>query len=346
MSGKNDLQDQPKVPPEALLLQMSIGQTVSQLIYVAAKLGIADQLKDGPMSIDGLAECVKAHTRSLYRVMRALSSLGIFAEIEHGLFQLTPLADPLRTENPSSLRAWTIMVGELWHRHAWDEILYSVKTGKSAFEHVFGMGTFDYFTRNPEDGAVFNEAMRNLTEGVSSAILAAYDFSKIKKIVDVGGGKGSLLTAILKENLEMQGILYDLPQVVEEARVAIENEGVSNRCELVPGDFFESIPSGGDAYIMKYIIHDWGDDKAMTILQNCRRSMSTRGKLLLAESVIPPGNAPHIGKFADILMLIMEGGFERTEGEFQCLLEASGFKLTNIIETQSPLSVIEAAPVE
>jgi hypothetical protein len=278
-------------------------------------------------------------------VLRALASQGIFAEIEHGRFELTPLAIPLQTGVPGSMRAWAILTGEEWHWKPWGEILYCVRTGKPAFDHVFNMGTFEYFARNPEAGAVFNEAMTNLLAARLDPVVSAYDFSGMAKIVDVGGGQGSLLTSILKAHPQMRGVLFDLPDVIEDARSLVDEEGISGRCELVSGDFFQSVPVGGEAYILKHIIHDWDNDDAIAILKNCRRAMASSSRLLIVESVIPPGDDPHQGKLGDILMMVVEGGLERTAAEFSQLFNASGFKLTRVISTDSPLSVVEGTPV-
>ncbi len=330
------------MPPEAMLLQMSIGQTISQLIYVAAKLGIADQLADGPLAVTQLADQLAVDTQAPYRIMRALASIGIFTEINRQQFALTALAEPLQTSHPASIRAWAILVGEPWHRRAWNEILYSVTTGKPAFDHVFGMGTCEYFTQNQEAATVFYDAMTGLTGGQTTAITAAYDFSGYKTIVDIGGGTGALLTAILQTCPDAYGVLFDLPPVIVTAQPMLGNTEIAQRCKLISGDFFDAITTGGDLYLMKYILHDWDDNKAGLILQNCRKAMPTHAKLLIAETVIPLGNTPHSGKFADILMLILEGGLERTADEFQMLLTNSGFKLTRVIETESALSLVEA----
>ena len=347
MSQPNNLNQPHSMPLPETLLQMLSGMWVSQSIYVAAKLGIADLLKQGAKTSEQLANDTDVDAQSLYRVLRALSSIGIFAEGENRLFELTPLATYLQSDSPSSMRAIAIMFGsEDWRWQTWGNILYSVKTGKSAFEHTKGIPIFNYFSQNPEAAEIFNASMTSFSTIHNAAIAASYDFSSIKTLVDVGGGHGGFLSAILKANPMMKGILYDLPPVIEGARQHLEVAGLQERCLEIQGNFFESVPSGGDAYMLKNIIHDWNDESAIAILKNCHRAMPDNGKLLLVETVIPSGNEPSVGKFVDIEMLLMtSGGRERTEAEFQNLFRAAGFKLTSITPTQSPLSVIEGVRV-
>ncbi|HBB35073.1 MAG TPA: methyltransferase [Cyanobacteria bacterium UBA8803] len=329
------------------LLQLICGKWVSQAIYVAAKLGIADLLKEGAKSSEELANSTGVDSQSLYRVLRALASMGIFAEGENRQFELTPLAEYLQTDRPSSLRAIAIMFGsEEWHWQPWGEILYSVKTGKPAFDQVMGMPVFEYLSQNPEAAKVFDQAMMGFTATFSAAIAQDYDFSSISHIVDVGGGQGGFLAGILKANPHLKGTLYDLPPVIEGAKQYLKTTELGERCQVAAGNFFESVPSNADAYILKSIIHDWDDERAIAILKNCHSAITEQGKLLLVEMVLPPGNEPFPGKFLDLEMLVMStGGRERTEPEFRDLLAAAGFQLTNIIPTRSPLSVIEGVPI-
>ena len=329
------------IPPPVAMLQLISGFWISRAIYIAAKLGIADLLRDGPRTAAELAAATGAHASSLYRVLRALASVGVFTEDEKRGFALTPLSETLRTDAPGSLRAFaTVELGEE-HYPAWGELLHSVKTGKIAFDRAFGMPVWEFFEQNPENAKTFNDAMTGMTLAVNGAVLSGYDFSPIGKIVDVGGGHGSLIASILKANPQMKGVLFDAPSVAEGARSRIEVAGIADRCEVVPGDFFQSLPGGGDAYILKWIIHDWDDDRSITILRNCHSAMTEAGKLLLVEAVVPRGSEPHFSKFIDLNMLVMTGGRERTENEYRMLLEASGFKLTRTIPTESPMSVIE-----
>jgi O-methyltransferase domain/Dimerisation domain len=332
--------------PQVAMMPMIFGFMVSQAIHVAAKLGIADLLKDEPKGYAELACATATHAPSLYRVLRALASAGVFAETEPGVFGLTPLGETLRSDVPGSMRAMSVFMGEQCNWQAWGDILHSVKTGESAFEHVFGMGFFQHLERHPEAARVFSEAMTSNSEPFDAAVTAGYDFSGISRIIDLGGGHGSLISSILKAYPNMKGILFDAPHVSEGARSRLKAEGVSERCEVIAGDFLESIPGGADAYMMKHIIHDWDDANAVAILKNCRRAMPEgAGKLLLIEEVLPCDNTPALAKLIDLEMLLMPGGRERTEAEYRTLFEAAGFRLTSVTPTQSPLSVIEGVPV-
>jgi hypothetical protein len=333
------------MPPQKVILQMATGYWVSQALYVAAKLGIADLLKSGSKSCSELASSAGVHAQLLYRVMRALASVGVFAEKEQGCFTLTPLAACLQSDIPGSMRALVIMCGKE-HYQAFGDILYSLRTGESAFEHLYGMPLFQYYAQNPEAGKIFDEAMTSHTSVENADITASYDFSGFHKLVDVGGGHGNLIASILKANPKMQGMLFDLPYVIEGAKNLLEAEQVSQRCELVAGDFFESVPGGGDAYLLKRIIHSWDEKSAIAILKNCHRAMVENGKLLVVEEVIPPGNEPCFGKFMDLMMMVMfPGARERTESEYRALFKASGFQLTKIVPTRGDVSLIEGIRV-
>ena len=330
------------IPPTTSLLQKVTGTWVAQAISVVAKLGTADVLADGPKGADQLAEAAHVHAPSLYRVLRTLASVGIFAEGNDGRFRLTPLAEPLRSDAPGSLRSFAIMLGEEWHWRPWGHLLHSVTTGQPAFEHAYGTEFFDYLAGQPEAAAIFDAAMTSRSNQDNDAVPAAYDFSGIRTVVDVGGGRGSFLASILRANPEMRGILFDQPHVLAGARQLVETAGLGGRCDLVAGDFFESVVDGGDAYILKKVIHDWDDDRAVQILERCREAMPADGRLLLVETVIPPGNDPSFGKLLDLHMLVWTGGKERTEAEYRVLLATAGFGLTRIVPTGSPVSVIEA----
>lgn len=257
------------VPPPEATLQLISGFWIARAIYIAAKLGIADHLHDRPKSAAELAAATGTHAPSLYRVLRALASVGVFAQGDDNRFRLTPLSETLRTDVPGSLRAFTIVELGEEHHPAWGDLLHSVKTGEIAFDHAFGMPIWEYFARHPENAKTFDDAMTGMTLAVNDAVLSSYDFSSIGKIVDVGGGHGSLIASILKSNPRMRGILFDVPAVIEGARARLAAEGIADRCEFIAGDFFESVPGGGDAYILKWIIHDWDDERALTILRNC-----------------------------------------------------------------------------
>lgn len=323
------------------MLNLITSYRVTQTIHVAAKLGIADLLKDGPKRSQELADDTATNASALYRLLRALASIGVFQEVEHDLFELTSLGESLRSDVPGSMRAWAIMVGGEHHWQPWGHLLHSVQTGKPAFDHVFGMGPFEYYNQKPAAGQIFQEALGGLTQIVNAQILASYDFSSIQKLVDIGGGQGSLLSGILQANPEMLGVLFDQKSVIDQAAALLFDKGVYSRCELVAGDFFASVSKGGDAYILKHIIHDWDDESSVKILKNCHEAMSEDGKLLVVEMVVPSGNTPFYGKFLDIEMLVGYSGKERTADEYQNLLAKAGFKLTQIFTTQALVSVIE-----
>jgi hypothetical protein len=327
------------------LLQMITSVWLTQSIHVAAKLGIADLLKEGAKSCDELAKLTDADARHLYRVLSALSSVGIFAEGENQQFQLTPLAESLQTDVPDSMRAFAIFFGESWHMQVWGDLFNSVKTGKNAFQNVYGMEISPYLRQHPEKAQILNEAMTSFTLSSISTVLDSYDFSSIHQIVDIGGGHGILIAEILKANPKMKGILSDLPSVVEGARYLLNAQGVAERCEIVGGNFFESVPNGGDAYILKGVIHNWDNEHVLSILKNCHQAMAENGKLLILEKVIPPANQPSLSKLLDLEMLLMGGGCERTETEYQKLLAAAGFMLTKVVNTQSSVDIIEAIKV-
>jgi O-methyltransferase domain/Dimerisation domain len=323
------------------MMQMLLGPWVAQSIYAAAKLGLADLLAERPHSCDELATLTHTHSRSLYRLLRGLASLGIFAETETGDFTLGLMGSYLQTDTPGSLRAMAIMLGEE-HYQAWGHILHSIGTGESAFEQLYGVSIFDYYAKHPEPAKIFDRAMTGFSSAENDLVVASYDFSDLNQIVDVGGGQGSLLYAILTANPHLTGILFDVPTAIEGAKSTIEAKRLAQRCQWVGGNFFESVPAGGDAYVLKHIVHDWDDDRAIAILQQCRDAMSEGGKVLVIEQVIPPGNKPFMGKFLDLNMLVMcPGGCERTEAEYRSLFKRAGFELTRIIPTLSDTSIVE-----
>ena len=330
--------------PPATLLQMMTGYWVSQALYVAAKLGIADLLADGPVDCEDLAAATGTHAPSLQRVLRALASVGVFTEVSPGSFALTPLAELLRTETPGSMRALAIMYAEEQYR-AWGGLLHSVRTGEMAFDHQFGMGYFEYLAQHPEADRVFNEAMTGWTHQLVGAVMDTYDFSPFKTIVDVGAGYGALLTAILRSNPGTRGVLFEQPHVVASAEEQLVAAGVADRCTFVGGDFFAAVPTGGDAYVLSQILHDWDDERCVAILGQCRRVMPDHGKLLVVELVLPEGDEPFLGKWLDLHMLVLLGSRERTAAEYDTLFRAAGFKLARVVPTPPGPSVVEAVPV-
>jgi len=328
-------------PPDEALMRMLFAPLGAQAIYVAAKLGVADLLSDGPKNITDLALKTSSDESSLYRVLRALASLGVFAEKPNRVFELTPSANLLRSDIKGSLRKIATFMGEDWHWSVWGQTLYSVRTGKPAWAHVHGKEVFPYLSENKQAAKLFDEAMNSNTSLAIEALLKAYDFSQFGILVEVAGGYGRLLAAVLAQAPELKGILFDQPYVIENAGDHLKDSEVVSRIELQSGDFFVSVPRGGDAYLMKHIIHDWDDERALSILTNVKRAMNRGAKLLLIELVINGDNTPDLGKFVDLEMLVSPGGKERTAEEYAELFARAGFKLTRIIPTESPYSVIE-----
>lgn len=335
----------PDIPNLAARLRdLTCGYWVSQCIATAARLGIADILKSGTKSVDELAATTQTQPRALYRLLRALASFGIFAESSERCFTLTPMAELLQT-SPQSLRGWAILMAQEEFHRAWDELLYSLRTGKPAFNHVFGKSYWEHLSGNPEAALTFNEGLTAYTSQVAQAVVSAYDFSSLPNIVDVGAGHGTLMAAILTASPQVVGTLFDLPHAAEGARKSLEASSLTGRCQFVAGNFFESVPEGGDAYLLSHVIHDWSDDRALTILRNCHRVMHSGARLFLIEALIPLGNLPFFGKLLDVHMLVAhDEGADRTEVEYRSLLERSGFRLLRVIPTSSGVSLIEATP--
>jgi hypothetical protein len=327
-------------PPAAVLTQMAFAALLTQALYVAAKLGIADLLAGGPRPVAELAAETETHERSLYRVLRSLAGAGVFAEVAPRTFGLTPLAGPLRADAPGSVRNGMIFMGEPWHFNVWSNMMHSVRTGKTAWGRTHGAEVFEYFAANPGHAEIFNGAMTDMSVGTAPVVVEAYDFSPFGTLADIAGGHGYLLAQILKANPNLSGILFDVPPVIEGAAAMLEREGVSERVERVAGDFFASVPRA-DAYIMKHIIHDWDDERAGLILRNINEAMGPAGRVLIVETIVPEGNEPHYSKLLDLEMLTSPGGVERTAEEYAALLAAAGLKLSRILPTPSPFSIVE-----
>ncbi len=332
-------------PPGEVLAQLIFGKGATMALSVAAKLRIADKLAAGAKSADQLARETDTHGPTLYRVLRALAGFGVFSESADGKFSLTPMGELLRSGVPGSMRGMADFCGSEWTWQAWGELLYSVRTGKTAFDHAFGKPCFDYLAEHKDESEVFNEAMTGFSSMVAPAVVEAYDFSKFGTIVDIGGGHGQLLTSILKANPWVKGVLFDAPHVASGAEKTIREAGVSDRCRTEGGDFFKAVAAGGDAYLMMHIIHDWPDDKAATILKHCRKSVNPGGKLLVVDSVVAPPNEPDMAKILDLEMLVLPSGKERSEVEFAALFAAAGWRLNRVVATKSPKKVIEGVPV-
>lgn len=331
-----------KLSPPDVMRNLAIGYWVARLVHVAAKLRLADLLKGGPRTPEDLATSTGVQPLALYRVLRALASVGVFAETTGRRFKLTPLAATLQTGVPASRHGWALMINENWMWDAWKELLHGVKTGEVPFLKAHGVPIFEYFEKHPEDLQVFGESMTSLSKTENPTVAAAYKFSEIRTLVDVGGGHGSLLATILKANPKLKGVLYDQPSVIARAQKDqhVTAKGIADRCRLESGNFFEAVPKSGDVYIMKSILHDWNDEACVKILANCRDAMNEKGKVLVVDNVIAPGNDPGWGKLLDIQMLII-GGRERTRKEFATLFAAAGLKLTRVVPTKCPLSIVE-----
>ena len=328
---------QSELTPAAQMMLFIVGKWISKPIYAAAELRIADMLVGGPKSITELAQASQSHAPSLYRMMRALASVGIFSETEGKRFELTPMAENLKE---GAMRPFALMFNSEYSDKAWEYFLDSVKTGDSAFEKAHGMPIFDWLERNPQVAKVFNEANAYKAANSHRAIVDVYDFSGINTLTDVGGGIGALMTEILISNPSMKGIVADIPSVIQEARKYTQSRGVANRCETVECDFFQKIPTGSDCYLLSHVLHDWSSDQCKIILENCHKAMKPESKLLVVEIVVPPGNEPSISKLLDLEMLV-NGGQERTEQEYRTLLELSGFRLSRIMATKESVSLIE-----
>ena len=335
-------QSQPAGPgPDIALTQTILGGLNAQAVYVAAKLRVADSLVNGPKKIDQIAKEVGADESALYRILRALASFGVFTEENDRTFSLTPTAELLRSDVEGSLRDVAIFMGEDWHWNVFGQTLHSVKTGNAAWTRVHGTTVFPYLENNPEAGKIFDQAMSSFSTLACKAVISAYDFSSLNVLVDIAGGTGRLLTAILDATPELRGVLFDLPHVIARAKESEEMKKLASRCEVKSGDFFQAVPTGADGYILKHIIHDWYDAEAIKILTNIGKSMGTYGRVLLIESVVGEPNEPDFAKILDIEMLVSPGGKERTAAEYADLFRQSGLKLARIIPTRSPYSVIE-----
>ena len=327
------------VSPQVALQRLLHGFRITQLLYVMAKLGIADQLANGPKTSDELATTTGAHPDALYRALRALAVLGVFEEGMERRFSLSPIGALLRTDRPDSLHAFAMFSGTEAYQ-AWGDLLYSVMTGAPAFDHVYGASHFTYLAAHPEANAIFNRTMSD-NSWRATAAAAAYDFAEAGTVVDIGGGQGMLLAAILQAHPALRGILMDQPHVVASAQAVLAEAGVAERCAVVEGDFFKEVPSGGDLYTLRRIIHDWDDEHSVVILRNCAQALPSHGKVLVIEAVIEPGGMALPTTLLDVQMMVMNGGRERTAAEYDRLFTAAGLRLTRIIPTPAGASIIE-----
>ena len=333
------------LPPHAQIIQMATAYWISRIVYAAAKLDLADRLAAGPRSAAELAGETGTHAPSLHRLMRTLASLGVLTERDGKRFALTPLGEALRSGAPGAARATVLTLAGPIGWKGFEEMMYSLETGKTGFEKAFGMPVFDYLAQHPDEASQFSETMIGVHGAEPAALAEAYDFSALGTVVDVGGASGNLLATILGRHAKPRGVLFDLPHVVRDAPKLFAARGVADRVTIESGSFFERIPAGGDAYVLSHIIHDWNEEQCLTILGHCRKAMKPGARLLIVEMVLPEGDTPHPGKILDMTMLVLPGGQERTVPEYSELLGKAGFRLARVVPTESAVSVVEAVPV-
>ena len=334
----------PAIPPHVQLIEMGTASFVAAILTGAARVGLADRLADGPKSAAELAGPMNLHEGALHRLMRTLAGFGLLTEVEGRRFALTPLGEAMRTGAPGAARATLLAFnGLLWR--GWEEFAYSLQTGQPAFDKVFGTPLFEYLATDPALASHFNETMVGFHGQEPPAVADAYDFSSCSTIVDVGGASGNMLGHVLARHQGPRGILFDLPHVVTDAPALLQRHGVADRVTIESGSFFETVPTGGDAYILSHIIHDWTEPQCLAILGHVRRQMHPDGRLLIVEMVLPEGDTPHPGKVLDMVMLAFPGGQERTVAEYAALVEKAGFRLSRVVPTASAVSVVEAIPV-
>jgi predicted O-methyltransferase YrrM len=326
------------------ILQLCFGSLRTQILGVAAELGVADLLADGPLTVDELASRTGAQRDALYRVLRALAAQGVFTEVSPHAFGLTPAADKLRQDVPGSMRDLARYFGMPSRNHAFVELLHTVRTGEPAFDHVHGTDWWSHLATHAEDAAIFDNGMGNLARQVHAMALETCDLSDAKVVVDVGGGHGHLSAALLNRYTDLRAIVFDLPQVVAGAEKVLAEAGVAHRADTAAGDFFTAVPEGGDAYILSMILHDWEDARAIDVLGNVRRAMNPGGKVIVIDAVIPEGDHPHMGKLIDIVMLALLPGRERTEADFASLFDAAGLRHVETRAPASPTSLLVATP--
>jgi O-methyltransferase domain len=335
------------VPPFAQLYELTTGAWVGQAISVAARLGVADAIAAGATTSEEIAAQVGAHGPTLYRLLRGLADHGVFAEGPLDRFALTPVGESLRSSVPGSMRRWAIWTGARFYRDAWSDLEQAVRTGEPPFAQVHGTDLFSYLQSHPDDAAIFDGAMRDISGNFLAGILAVYDFSRCATIVDVGGGSGTLLATILQAVPAARGLLFDKPEVIPTAQPVLESAGIADRCETIAGDFFADLPPGADLYILSNIIHDWGDESALVILRACRAAMREDSRLLIIELVLPDDGSRSIGKLLDLEMLaVTPNGRQRTAAQYTELLTGAGLHMTSVVLAVpgTPASYVEAAP--
>lgn len=329
-------------PPSAQILQLATASWMSAAVSAAATLGVADELSDGVRPVDDIATAVEVHPDTLYRLMRTCADIGLFQELDGRNFALTEVGGALRSDVPGSMRNFARWVGTPADRHTWSDLPRSIRTGRSAFGGVHGQDVWDYLRTTPEVSTVFDEAMTEASRGLIKPVVNAYDFSAFRRLVDIAGGHGALITAVLEKTTGLHGVLYDQPEVIAGAGDLLTRTGVRDRCELVGGDFFAFVPAGGDAYLLSNVIHDWDDDKSVAILTNCCEAMADDGRVLLVEAVMPEDGKPSLTvKLMDLNMLLLCGGRQRTKTEFETLFRRAGLKLSQVVSVGLH-SIVEA----
>jgi O-methyltransferase domain len=334
-------QSTPDVSLAQQLLAMTLGVAQTQVLCVAAQLGLADLVRDEPKTVEVLAAATGTHAPTLARLMGVLVHLGLFAEPASGQFLCTPFGASLQTEAPYSVRHYAMLMGGEWFAQAWPHLLQSIQTGTNAFESVVGMNVYRYLQQHPTGGTVLQQAMSDLSTQEGLAIREAYDFTSCQTLVDVGGGRGGLLATLLQAFPALRGILFDVPSVVESAQAVLHTDALQGRCQLVGGDFLVAVPAGGDLYVLKRILIDRTDDEARTLLTNIRHAIAPQGRVLVAD----PESTSLYGKLLDMFMLMVQGGRLRTNAEVQALFTQTGFQLTRAMETRSALRLLEGVPV-
>jgi len=339
------------LPPALALRQLLFGHRVTRIITVAAQLGLADAMDETPRSVDVLAAAVGADPAALHRLLSALASIGLVTTTAPGHFALTPVGACLRSDAPQGLRSWALMESAEYYQAAWDHLLTSVRNGAPAFEGAVGEPFYRYLDRHPVDGANFSQTMREVTAVIVDAVLAAHDFASVARVVDVGGGYGTLLTSLLQRYPTMRGVLFDTPAVIERARPQIQATGAADRCELIGGDFFAALPAGGDLYLLSRVLMDHDDQASVRLLRNCHQAMAGQGRVHIIQIVLPASEADaarHLlfdGAMSNLNMFVLGLGAERTEAQYRALLGSAGFVVTRIIPTRALMSIIEARPV-
>jgi hypothetical protein len=330
---------------DAVMLRMIWGVHISRAVYVAAELGIADLLADGPMSSKQLALITRTHEPSLYRVLRLLGALGVFSHDPPDHFGLTSLGGRLRSNAPAGMRQWALVLDTVGGVRPFEHILDSVMTGRPGFDRAFGTGMFEFLARNPEKATVFDAAMSERTAAIAASVADAYDFSDTNTVVDVGGGNGVLMVGLLQRHRHLQGVLFETPEVAARTRAILQNADITNRCEVIAGDFFEQVPAGADCYLLANVLHDWDDSRAVEILRNCRRSMADKGKVVIIERLIPEdASDPVPTLLSDLNMLVFTGGQERTNIQYEQLLKSAGLKLAAVQTVAFPYGVFIGLP--